>query len=136
MKARMRVNLSGERTPCTVEWHDTGLDEQGRRHFALLWTQDGRSRGQHFHAVPANHFEPVEYVLRFYGSCGHTTDEDIDAESFARWTAPRIAKFIIGDVHQQQLETRNATTIEDGIQVVHVVPDRWCCCAACMSALP
>jgi len=35
-----------------VEWLSEP-DRFGRRHFALLWEQDGHDRAQHFHCDPA-----------------------------------------------------------------------------------
>ncbi len=69
----------------------------------------------------------MKNILRFYGSCGHTTNEEISKEQFENWTAERIVKSIFGDYPH-----KNEVTIEDGDQIVHVEPFRWCSCEKCM----
>lgn len=69
----------------------------------------------------------MRLVMRHYGSCGHVKDEAVTEEAFQRWTAPRVAQTLTGDV-----ATRNEVTTEGDALIVHVHPDRYFTCRDCI----
>lgn len=87
----------------------------------------------------------MRYIMRFYGSCGHIKNEDIDAAQFADWTRHHDARplhtvsaneeFILKAMGEPvpPPEPRNEVTTEGDAQVVHVYPFRYCVCSDCMA---
>lgn len=69
----------------------------------------------------------MNYISRFYGSCGHIEDDIISEERFIDLTSEKIFKSIVGN-----LTIKNSTTIEEDWSIVHIYPIRYCCCLKCM----
>ena len=74
----------------------------------------------------------LRLVLRFYGSCGHTTDEPVSLERFTALSTPHEQHPPIGEPFISSCET----TVDGGAHIVHVVPMRYACCLACSMADP
>lgn len=67
------------------------------------------------------------YILRFYGSCGHITNEEISEELFIEYSKEILVKTIFGNVLH-----KNEITKENEKQIVHIHPFRFCICRDCM----
>ena len=66
-------------------------------------------------------------MVRFYGSCGHITNDLITLEQLENLAKERLVKTIAGDVM-----AKNEVTVEGDVTIVHVHPDRFCICGDCM----
>lgn len=73
----------------------------------------------------------MKWITRFYGSCGHVEDEVVTEEEFKKWAAPRVVPQYGGGekVCQAQITT------EDGAEIVHLTPDRFCICLSCINEI-
>lgn len=69
----------------------------------------------------------ITHKLKFYGSCGHLEEEIISIERFEKLSAERLSKTIFGD-----FLVKAEVTTEENTKIVHIVPERWCCCNKCM----
>ena len=72
----------------------------------------------------------MKYIVRFYGSCGHTVDEE--SEGSFRKANQSLRELGWKETPMYNIDKRPEVTVEDDKTIVHIHPMRYSCCRLCI----